>query len=388
MTIDVLAKFRPYLDNVVVKQTNGLSQVSLFPPELTLAIQALFARTDQGKASANETVAVAVIKEALEMFGLAVPGPPNAPGGKGEATSGAANNAAEGEDKSEELESKGEPRVHRANAKREHVLPSVASSSLDLHEADMRRCVADLLDAMPELAERGCLERAGFSQRASGAIEAKVFASASSERLSPAEITRVLKDWLDPVSWSEMRPHLVTIARNATENQFSLDAILDGDSPWWHGAMAMLGSPEIRLQRKGMMMAKWVGLGGVVDMYKAAQAVRRERDSAERGASGSAVEPSTLTAAQRQELADVVGQLGMGNAEATMEETVLRDVHEVAEIIEAFVVSGSNRADVTAELEEVCLVGHTLHLSNLDIDTLRGVPAAPNAGYVHNSFEK
>ena len=64
-----------------------------------------------------------------------------------------------------------------------------------------------------------------------------------------------------------------------------------------------------------------------------------------------------------------------------MEETVLRDVYNVAEVIEAFVVSANTHTNVTAQIEEDCLHGNTLHLCNIKLDVLRGVPPAPNATY-------
>ena len=367
--IDVIKTFRPALDNVEVKKTNGYpALVSLIPPELSLLVRALFARVEKGTASANEVVAVAVIKEIIGFF--------------------VASDDDDDDDDDDEGKDEGkDERKDDAASLATAASSATTAESIDLSEGDIRSCIRDLVQAHPELLEKGCLERAGFSARAAAALESRLFGSSQSDRLTVPQLVRFLKAYLDPPAWIAMRGHLVAIAADPERHRFSLQALTAEGSSWWNVAMVFFASDQVKLKKTALMMARWVGLAPIVDMYVVAKDVRERsaRNDASSAAEGKGAEEGlrgkgSLTSSQAKQLESLVHEL-TPPVEASMEETSFRNITDVEQIVEAVVTSSGSSADVTVALGERLDAGGTLRLEGLSLDSVDGVPAAPNAGY-------
>jgi len=81
---------------------------------------------------------------------------------------------------------------------------------------------------------------------------------------------------MDARTWRDIKPALEEIIADPRNpnHQFTYDTVR-GQGPWNRAAMAFLGSPEIRITTVQAFMARRVGAGDLVDMWRTAQEARR-----------------------------------------------------------------------------------------------------------------
>ena len=158
-----------------------------------------------------------------------------------------------------------------------------ASASTACSEGDALALLQKVVDAVPALADpSAALGRMGLSAKAESMARAALAGvSSSSSSGGAGEGVRAAAKWLmatvDERAWTALRPALLDVC--AQRPPLRLAAILDAGSPWNRAARAVLGCPCMRLTTLQGAVAGGVGLGGVVALWREAQAARRAPSS-------------------------------------------------------------------------------------------------------------
>ena len=317
--MELFVEIRPYLDAAKLKDTsNG---IELVPHEAFLLIEALLLKGERGEASANELLAIAAITDLQRLLAPADSTTTQGPGVTLELHSATTVAAAAAADGSRGVSSSGSAvanggggganicvapqRLVSGDSAEKGVvgttLINVGGTAAAVDESVVCRLLERVLKALPDLSRRDALLRAGFGQRAQTMLNAEL----GDQPLSAARVTRALMPYLDPATWLDLEGPLEEVVCNPDAHPFSFTALTkDHDGPWWRAAMALLGSPKVKIRRSAQMMASMVGLSSIVHMWQVSQRARAARPS---GADNACTAASPLPASVEAEAAAAQG---------------------------------------------------------------------------------
>eukprot|EP00756_Hemistasia_phaeocysticola_P008399 Hpha_TRINITY_DN14610_c2_g13::TRINITY_DN14610_c2_g13_i1::g.48367::m.48367 len=308
-----LQRLRPFFE---AGQCNTkLPEVSLVPAELFLVPQVLKRRRDTGKATQGELLALSVIED-IENF----------------LTGGG----------DEEDEASGD-------------VPLPKSASWGQVEVDeITAQLESVLEAIPELRDPSVLEQSGLPS----SVQAFMVDFAGGRTVEDAAFK--LATVLDTRAWRELREALEDVKK---EKQVpNLRLITGGESAWTRSAMAVLGSPEVKISPGKARLARWAGLGDLVRMWEAAQKIRRQSRRSDEWEDGLLKELKSAIENPRPK-------------EVTMEEGSYQDIQNVGEVISAkFGYKSLSRGydDVTPILRKRLTREGALMLQGLDLFSMLG----------------
>lgn len=325
--LKILENLRPLLAQVDFTSPADSSFANVIPAEAFLVVPALMQKVKNGKASANEMFAAAVIKDILDTL---------------------QGQKADGPKKTEE------------------------AAAVEVTKQEVETLLRKVLEEFPQLQEENAIEGMGFPKRAT-----QVVLSRMGNISNVGEVADLLAAYLDEEAWIEFRAALLEALHDKVPP--SADAIFRPKTTWARALTAFLGSRHVQPRSQALMMCQYVGLEQLPGMWRTAQALRRSQQSQQ---SHGVVSPAPIRspedAERKRNLQRALNGLTPPLRRVEMTEGHQRDICDVAEVVSASFGYYSITArphDVTGQVQQMVSNGK-LCLRNVDLCRAFGVGGA------------
>lgn len=269
----MLARFEPLTDAAV---PNPDFAESYLPEEVYLIVQALRVRAKQGRTL--ELAIISVLDRVLKKFMKedkpkkdSKPLPASAHAQSSSSSSSSASSSAS------------LPRVGSENdlADIEQASPSALAAAAEISEDEVRNELKRLFEAYPPLSDlKKVISELGLSKNA-----ASLLSGMAPQESTPETFTKFVLTKLDKYSWNIMREGLIQVRKNA-EPLPTMDLINSASSGWHKVLSGIFSSSSIQFTGTQRFMAKYAGLGDIINIWSEAQE-KREKAKAAADASGS-----------------------------------------------------------------------------------------------------